>query len=62
MPSAAAPTDASRMNCTPAHREPNLVEIELHETRPARLRHLAEALDAHALLEEATITTIDITR
>lgn len=31
------------------------VEIERHETRAARLRRLAEALDAHTLFEEATM-------
>jgi hypothetical protein len=31
------------------------VEIELHEARVARLRCLAEALDAHALSEEVTM-------
>ena len=31
------------------------VEVELHEARVARLRRLAEALAAHALLEDATL-------
>jgi len=31
------------------------VEIELHEARAARLRRLSEALDAHAMFEDATM-------
>ncbi len=54
-----APTNAKRILGDHARiRElltPIGVEVELHETRAARLRLLVEALDAHALLEDTTM-------
>jgi hypothetical protein len=54
-----APSDARRILDDHARiRElltPMGIEIELHATRATRLRHLADALDAHALFEDATM-------